>query len=107
MLKLLLLWRAWQEVLDSPCKGLPWSLLALQVAKEPLYLFLSFKLPPGLKPALAEDDRTSASDAYLIQSNTNKTEVGFGLFFCKLNRWQVAQERRDTSKATHSKLLLQ
>lgn len=68
-------------MLDSPSKGLPWSLLALKVVQERLWLFLSLKNPPGVKPALAEDDRTSVSDACLIQSNINKTEVGLGFFF--------------------------
>jgi len=78
-------------------KGVPWSLL-LQLAQDPRRLFLSLKLPSGLKAVNTEDDdKTPASDACLMPSDINKKK---GWFFCRSNRWQVAQEGKNTSKAT-------
>lgn len=66
--------RCW-AVSVSVCPDLS---LSCRLFQEPLWFFLSLKLPPDLKPALTKDDKqSSGSDACLMLSDTNRKGVVF------------------------------
>lgn len=92
-------WRTWQNAPGSPRKGRPPPSLIPQAAQELPWLFLSLQLSSGLR-AITEDGKTSVSDACLMLSDIN-TKGLCVFFFSRSNRWQVVQEGKNTSKATH------